>query len=154
MYSQLTFGAEYLRDCFEARANVYIPVGKTDNVVSESHMEKGLNGFDVELGGNLSNNLELYTSYYYFHAKDTSMPGGRLRGVYNINPNIKLLGVVSYDSERKYNYFAGIKLSASVGKAVETSGLERKMTQNAVRDIDIIVVDKHDNSYVNSNTTK
>ena len=117
MYRQITFGVEHLRESFEVRLNGYVPIGRTFNKSSYGngvHMENALQGFDVEFGGNISSNFESYASFYYFGDKDVSMPGYRLRANYNINSHIKLLGELSYDSVREFNYFAGIRLGASL----------------------------------------
>ena len=142
MYNQITFGIEHLRDKFEVRLNGYVPIGRVSNKSeygNSVHIENALHGFDIEVGGNILSDLEGYVSFYYFGDKDVSMPGYRLRSSYCINSNIRLLGELSYDSVREFNYFAGVRLSASIGKGNAIAGLEKKMTQDVVRDIDVVV---------------
>jgi hypothetical protein len=168
---QLTLGAEWLSEDFEARANIYLPSDEEFNIGVEglqvransvanmtriitsgnNVMESALPGFDVEFGGSLIrgyNPLEIYTSYYHFSKKGRQViNGGRVRLNQKINDNIYLEAEISHDNYRQTDYYVGARFNYNFGKSGEKStlsALEKKMTQMPVRDIDALTTISED----------
>jgi len=158
-FSQITFGAELLKERVELRGNIYLPltgkqlvatstttsrVGLTTLSISSQLFEYALTGFDVETGVGLTpkNELQGFVSYYHFYGAGKSMDGVRTRTQYHITPHITLEGEVSYDNLRKTNYLFGIRFNYTFGckTSKPLSILEQKMTQMVERDIDLIIV--------------
>ena len=157
LFNQLTFGGEYLREHFEFRTNIYLPLDKDKKVFSEKSksrsnfttitknnvlFEKALSGFDVELGGNSPSlqSLEGFIAYYYFQGSNIkAIHGPRIRTNLHLTNNLSIEGELSYDRLRDIAYFVGVNLHCVIGKhQASLSKLRKKMTQMAIRDIDVI----------------
>lgn len=168
---QATFGGEWFREYFEFRANLYLPQQKQFSLGSETasnvdqrgstveitnssseKFEKALRGFDLEIGGQAPflDSLSARLAWYRFAAeKEHSYMQDRngVRGVvgYKFDDHIQVDAEVSYDNDRKSNYFLGLKLGYNFDKNntdySKLTRLEKKMTSIPIRDIDAVVTE-------------
>ncbi len=178
---QLTIGIEYLTKLFEARINGYFPQNKRflidstnvavpfrltrefnqtlgntiqtidSNVTTTSKYEIPLAGFDIEIGGNIFDRLEVHTAYYHFNGRDSakSVNGTRLRSSLYLYKNsstnhwqgLDIQGELNYDNIRKWSNYLGIRLTWSFTNTKTKparNSINDKMTQMIIRDVDVI----------------
>ncbi len=168
LLKQITLGSEFLGDHLELRGNIYLPFKKQYEVSNikklnakfdghrtyyfnevHSSYEKGLRGFDIEIGGNIPHyeKIQAHLAYYYFGLGSSgtkSVKGFRGRAAYQLNDYLALEGEVSHDKVRHTNYFAGARFNWSFGGQSSKNrldALDKKMTSLPVRDIDIVAGD-------------
>ncbi len=169
---QFTLGTEYLRDFFEARFNIYLPL-KTKHFIGVDHFVKAnytathtyseslgdltyevvRPGFDIEVGGNLRKHEKLtgvFKAFFFYHSKFKNIGGVQLRAGYQINKivNLNIEGV--YDNHRKFAGYFGVNFKWNFGykQSLALSKLEQKMTQMPIRDIDAVTTTDIDRNIV------
>ncbi|NQY42155.1 MAG: inverse autotransporter beta domain-containing protein [Legionellales bacterium] len=162
---QITIGIEGFSQYLDFRFNWYIPTkkeylikdfnnftGKYNqtsnttyfNTTNKQSIEKGLYGYDIEIGGSLPQipQVELFTAYYhFFNSGVNSVIGNRIRGRYYIYRWCNLEAESNIDSFRKFTGYLGLRFSWDIGQNISNNIGQwryRKMTQLPVRDIDII----------------
>ncbi len=160
---QMTFGAEWLRESLEFRANIYWPYSKkrpidsritgkavfdgtaTTVTLFENHrLETPMHGFDIEVGGHLKNasKLQTFIAYYHFNGNGIpSMNGVRVRARIHLHKALVLEGEYAHDNLRKSQKFLGLRLIMELGERASEKNhvlLHHKMTQQPMRDIDIV----------------
>ncbi|MBS0185269.1 MAG: inverse autotransporter beta domain-containing protein [Proteobacteria bacterium] len=155
--NQVTFGGELLSETWDHRLNTYwaLTGPKTihsstkftyqghDRYITQSQ-EIPLSGFDIEIGRSIPNfeDLRIYGAFYHFQGKSQKdMNGGRLRGSYEINKYVSLNAEVQQDNVRHASSFVGISFKIPLGDVNEKkklSKLERRMTDEIIRDVDIV----------------
>ncbi|NQY43096.1 MAG: inverse autotransporter beta domain-containing protein [Legionellales bacterium] len=176
---QATIGAEWFKEFFELRFNVYLPSQKVFRIsdisrdigfratgsglsvdrVSSYKIEQAVPGFDIDIGTQLPSlpNLTVRGAYYHFMSPKrnvSSRIGFRGTIGYKINEYLQLDAEFSYDNQRKFVYFGGVTVGYSFGKnSTRASGLtrlEKKMTSIPIRDIDAVVGQGTDNKITDS----
>ncbi|NQY43559.1 MAG: inverse autotransporter beta domain-containing protein [Legionellales bacterium] len=164
---QATIGIEFMTKNLETRLNAYLPFNQhvLDNLniyeinynpvinqtsfdkTNQQTIEKGLAGFDIEIGGSLPkfSRLNTFVAFYRFSSKEVPTVSG-----YRIRSNYKLFRWLSADLEmnndkvRGVTSYIGLNLSwnfiknKNSKKTISHTRLSRKMTQLPVRDIDVI----------------
>lgn len=164
-YNQITAGAEWLAENWEARANTYIPLNGAKTIYSGSRVsspylagsgiyydrrdfsiiEKPLYGADVEAGAKIpQTNFWLYGGGYSFHADDVpSVTGARVRAKYELTKNVSLNAEGQYDDERGRQGWLGARLSIPFGRAAAPKmALAERMVASPIRDVDIVTQSK------------
>ena len=156
-HSQITLGTELLTNTWDARANLYVPITKekvidlldvstslagTGLLVSAgNYREKGLFGGDLEVGYQVLPGLRLYSAGFMFGGSGTeTMYGTRLRTQLEMNDYVKLGAEWQVDNVRGDQKFAELRLSFPFGEKPKKklNGIAKRMTENVVRDIDIV----------------
>lgn len=159
-FAQVTIGGEYLRNLWEARINIYLPIS-SKQVISQrfvneasnefekteiflAKFEQAFHGFDIEVGGQLPpfQPLQGFIGYYHFlghGAKPIVGVQGRIE--LRFGPYVALQGELSCDRVRQKRYFIGVKLNYAWGAKKPTVGLARKMTQLVVRNREVMTFD-------------
>lgn len=167
-FMQGTLGVEAMTEALDLRANVYIPEsgeesapGATaiDLVGSSLQMRAGLEralpGFDAEIGyrlmGSVSGDSELriFAGGYRFSAdgyETVAGPRGRMEarlfdlGFLGEGSRITLGAEVTYDDVRDTQGFAVARLTIPFGGGRRSGrgGLQRRMTDYVVRDVDVV----------------
>jgi hypothetical protein len=160
MFSQITIGAERLGLVWDFRANAYLPIGTKqytkDNytkVIIDQHnlieyykstTEVATAGGDVEVGRTLgSQKLRGYLAAYSF-GKD--LTGPRVRFEYQLNDHFALNAAVQYDKDRGTQYFLGARFSVGGAKAKNSNSIYSRLTDQVVRDIDVVTTETSINS--------
>ncbi len=162
-YHQRTIGLEWFVGLIELRGNIYLPYNEKNSIASSKKLkakvynhrvridsgkltrsEKPLAGFDAEFGSAIPgrNNISAHIAYYRF---GQNCQGVRGRAALQLNKVLTVDSEVSYDPLRKISYFLGCKLSWEFGSRKEANPLtylQKKMTINPVRDIDIVINDQ------------
>lgn len=170
VFQQITAGAEVIGEKWEARANLYTPVGEEEKLaytdpttVSLSGtrlflqdgrvFETALQGFDVEFGRALPilENARAYLGYYRFHGDNVAdVNGYRARIEADIGDWVEIGAERQFsDTERGNAVFGEIRVRYPFGgwtKGSERrkgmSPLQRRMMSPVVRDIDIVTTAK------------
>jgi hypothetical protein len=165
LHTQVTLGAEWLAEDWEARGNVYAPLtgekfagagggqalgdpflagsGIFVNVAGAQVIaEKPLAGIDAEAGLKLpGTDFWLHAGAFAFDAHEAEgLAGGRLRATWNITENIALTAEAQQDDLRGRQGWLGVRLTVPFGggPAKKHEGLKARMTANPVRDVDIV----------------
>ncbi len=165
---QTTIGAEWFREFFEFRVNVYLPKkqefqtsperktshyhksGSTLDVelLSSKEVEQALPGFDIDIGTQLPRfpDLTIRAAYFRFASSDKYIETRNgVRGViaYQLFDFLQLDAEVSYDNQRKTVFFGGITVGynfdKSAKKHIRLTRLEKKMNIIPIRDIDAVM---------------
>ncbi|OZA42339.1 MAG: hypothetical protein B7X84_06390, partial [Alphaproteobacteria bacterium 17-39-52] len=155
--NQVTFGGELLSETWDYRLNTYWALSGPRTIHSLTKLtyqghdryltqsqEIPLSGFDAEIGRAIPNfeDLRVYGAFYRFQGKSQkNMNGARLRGAYEINKYVSLNAEIQHDNIRNSSSFIGISFKVPIGEVDETkklSKLERRMTDEIVRDVDIV----------------
>ncbi|KAM3091995.1 right-handed parallel beta-helix repeat-containing protein [Phormidesmis sp. 146-35] len=133
-FHQLGAGVETLGEDWDARANVYVPIGTTRNQLGEAYRgatfqqnslvldrfrqyEAGLAGVDVEYGRKLTNlgqsgSLRGYAGLYYYAGNEgDDALGGRVRLAAKINEFAAIGFTVQHDSLFDTRAFVNVELS-------------------------------------------
>ncbi len=168
---QATVGLEFMTTNIETRLNVYIPFNQhiIDNYniydirfdstinyttlekTNQQVIEKGLAGFDIEIGGSLPkyNRINGFIAFYRFAASGTpTVTGYRIRTNYIVSKWLSLEIEANKDKVRGLTSYAGINLNWDFNTRKHPKAkkyltrLERKMTQLPVRDIDVVSSDQ------------
>ncbi len=178
---QATFGFEYMTSRFEARFNFYLPQNKrflvknlgiveftrnydssigtngetTQTIGRGNRYEIPLPGVDFEVGGNILQRLEIFGAYYHFNGRKgaKAVNGFRFRTAFYLYHWLDLEVEANHDNVRKWSNYAGFRFTWSFAKGNKPvkNSVNDKMTQLAVRDIDII---SSDTTLVNKDITK
>ncbi len=160
--NQITLGTELLSEIWDYRFNTYLPLSSNKNVHGTKGLPKNLTyrghealitntkevpmmGFDAEVGRSMPGleDLRLYAGGYHFQGSGVkNMNGARARATYNINKYVQLTGEIQYDNIRKSSKFVGINFTIPFGetsdKTSKLSKLEQRMTDQVIRDVDIV----------------
>ncbi|MBS0186163.1 MAG: inverse autotransporter beta domain-containing protein, partial [Proteobacteria bacterium] len=172
---QITLGTELLSTTWDYRLNTYYPLSSPKGIkggplkkhyvgyelYETSQKEIPLTGLDYEIGRTVPNfeDLQFYVGGYHFGAHHSKpMNGSRVRSVYSVNDYVSLNAEFQYDNIRKYSNFFGVSFTIPLGedtsqKRQKLSPLERRMTSEVVRDVDIVsnavqLTQKKDGRYV------
>ena len=160
LFYQTTLGAELLSVTWDYRLNTYWPLSASKEIkggpikkqyigyelYETSQKEIPLTGLDYEIGRTVPGleDLTLYAGGYHFGAHHSKgMNGGRFRSVYSFNDYVSVNAEFQYDNIRKYSDFFGVCLTIPIGdddskKRKKLSPLERRMTSEVIRDVDIV----------------
>lgn len=167
-FSQGTFGVEALSDALELRANGYLPEGGEQVAANATLVElvgtslqmrlgseRALPGFDAEIGYGLWNSkddnreLRFFLGGYHFDAADfDTVAGSRGRlemRMFDLDAlgegsRFTLGAEITHDNVRDAQGFALARLTIPFGGGRRSGrgGLERRMVDYVVRDVDII----------------
>ena len=167
-FMQGTLGVEALSETLDLRANVYIPEGGEKAAPSatgfdivggslqmRAGFERALPGFDGEVGYRLwgsqdgGKEVRAFAGGYYFDAADyDTVAGGRGRvearlfdlGFLGEGSRFTLGAEVTQDNVRDTQGFAIARLTIPFGGGRRSGrgGLDRRMTDYVVRDVDVI----------------
>lgn len=181
-FRQLTFGTEALGEAWSIRANGYISLSgdarvkdndeatlQGNNILVKEGIERGLSGFDAEIGRtiDLIPGLSAFIGGYHFDGDDVgNISGTRGRIEYSIaemfaamNMNgIPLLnqltftGEIMHDNERDTNASIGVRVIIPFEEKSlqKTTRLERRMTEVIIRDVDVITNENENASLANN----
>ncbi|HQS85102.1 MAG TPA: hypothetical protein PLY23_09475, partial [Alphaproteobacteria bacterium] len=145
---------------WDYRLNTYLPLSSPKDIkggplkkqyigyelYETTQKEIPLTGLDYEIGRTVPGleDLSLYAGGYHFGAHHSKgMNGGRFRSVYAFNDYVSVNAEFQYDNIRKYSNFFGVCLTIPIGdddskKRKKLSPLERRMTSEVIRDVDIV----------------
>ncbi|NQY42532.1 MAG: inverse autotransporter beta domain-containing protein [Legionellales bacterium] len=161
--NQATFGIEYMTGKFESRFNVYFPqnkrfflknlgitsfsrnfdasTGTVQSIGRSTNYVVPLPGLDIEVGGNILKQLELFGAFYHFNGRKgaKAINGFRFRTAFYIYHWLDIEAEMNHDNVRKWSNYAGIRFTYSFEKnrPIKNS-VNDKMTQLAVRDVDVV----------------
>lgn len=161
---QITIGVELLSAKFEMRINGYLPISEstvtiknistsinrnfnaaqgktTQSILTNRIVDFILRGYDIEAGYKLPISVEanVFAGFYHFFRENISFLGPRGRIECKLLPWLAAQLEASYDKERNFNGYVGLKLQYKFSKNYKNkTGLSNKMTQLPVRDIDIM----------------
>lgn len=160
---QMTLGAEYMRENWEARANIYVPVNPTRTYTDATAsgpfisgtgvyvrepgelVEEARAGGDAEVGFTLPDvadfmgQVRVYGGGYYFHGQKTDdLVGARTRVEAEVTEWFKLGARAQYDEERDAQFFIEATLRWPRVKTTKTLGLWARMSDTPERDVDIV----------------
>lgn len=160
-HSQATFGAELLTENWDFRVNGYAPLTGTqtlsgfgggptslqiqgNNVLQlggGGAIEKGMGGFDAEVGYQLLPGLRAFAGGYAFRASGVpDVDGFRGRFQYDVNDYLRLGVEYQNDDVRGTNRYAEIRVRIPFGANAknDVKGLRKRMAEPVIRDIDIV----------------
>lgn len=160
-HSQATIGAEWLTEDWDFRVNGYLPLtdkknldgfggGPTSIVVQGNNVlqlggggafEKGMGGFDAEVGYQILPGFRAFAGGYTFRADDVpDVNGYRGRLQYDVNDYVRLGLEYQRDDVRGENRYAEIRVRIPFGANAknDVKGLRKRLAEPVVRDIDIV----------------
>lgn len=157
-----TIGVEILFENIEFRVNGYIPIsnskefGSNDSnsrydastnittytIDSSKQRLEGLYGADVEVGGSINDNLNLFIRFAYFHKnKFKTKRFIHARSSFKLYEKdsfkIQTNGEITYNPLDKNSFSIGLEICWSNNKKNQLSKLEKKMISKPIRDLNI-----------------
>ena len=172
-FYQFTSGIEYLRDDWDAKANVYLPLNDTKTYTTPNLgsttpylantglyfdtngqvIEEAQPGADIELGYRLPvfenqiDSFRVYAGGYHFSGRETSsVTGGRVRASVDVNPWLNIGARAQYDNVRDGQGFleATLRFPITAKQRFQEKGLHARLDESPERDIDIVTGSKTD----------
>ncbi|MBU6234991.1 MAG: inverse autotransporter beta domain-containing protein [Alphaproteobacteria bacterium] len=164
-FNQVTVGAEWLGDEWDARANVYIPLNKKKDYIgavaggggftgtqivafsNQNLTEEALTGVDLEFGWRLplmdayTDSTRVYGGGYHFTGDDADdVTGYRVRITSDITEDFQVGTRFQRDDERGSQGFmeATIRFPFGNKQSYKTKGLKARLDESPERDIDIV----------------
>jgi hypothetical protein len=167
VFYQLALGAEFMKEDWDLKANVYAPLSNP-NVVAVTPsaggapvftgtgvyvdtlgvtVEEPQPGIDAEVGYRLPvaeqhiDSFRVYGGFYAFKGQESDdVVGGRMRASVDINPLLNVGASFQYDEPRGGQAFleAKLRFPFSAKKRFQTDRLRARMDESPERDIDIV----------------
>ncbi|NBX67326.1 MAG: hypothetical protein EBQ96_10070 [Proteobacteria bacterium] len=164
-FNQITVGAEWFSDSWDAKANAYIPLNKKKDYVgaiaggggftgtqivaygNQNLTEEALMGFDFELGWRVpfmdeyTDSTRIYGGGYHFTGDDADdVTGYRARIASDVTEDVQLGTRFQHDDERGSQGFleATIRFPFGNKQSYKEQGLKARLDESPERDIDIV----------------